>query len=55
MSILVCIGAVGVAASTPNWLLCCVIQAATSLGNDACGGGGKIGGKRAGGHDSYNR
>ncbi len=34
MSILVGIGAVGVAASTPNWLLCCIIRAATSLGND---------------------
>ncbi len=35
MSILVGIGAVGAAASTLNWSLCCVVWAATSLGNDA--------------------
>ncbi len=35
MSIIFGIGAIGAAASTPNWLLCCVIRAATSLGNDA--------------------
>jgi hypothetical protein len=35
MSIIVGIGAVGVAASTPNWLFCCIVRAATSLGNDA--------------------
>jgi hypothetical protein len=35
MSIIVSIGAIGVAASMPNWLLCRVVRAATSLGNDA--------------------
>jgi hypothetical protein len=35
MSIIVGIGAVSAAASTPNWLFCCVVRAATSLGNDA--------------------
>ncbi len=35
MSIIAGIGAIGVAASMPNWLLCCVVRAATSLGNEA--------------------
>jgi hypothetical protein len=35
MSIIAGIGAVGAAASMPNWLLCCGVRAATSLGNDA--------------------
>jgi hypothetical protein len=35
MSIIVGIGAVGAAASTPNWLFFRVGRAATSLGNDA--------------------
>jgi hypothetical protein len=35
MSIIVDIGAIGAAASTPNWLLCCIVRVATSLGNDA--------------------
>ncbi len=34
MSILVGIRAIGMAASMPNWSLCHVIQATTSLGND---------------------
>jgi hypothetical protein len=34
MSILVGIKAVSAAASTPNWLLCCILQTATLLGND---------------------
>ena len=44
-----------VATSTPNWSLCCVIQAATSLGMMRGSGSGKIGGRRVGGDDSYNR
>jgi hypothetical protein len=35
MSILVGIRAIGVAASTPNWLVCRVVRATTSLWNDA--------------------
>ncbi len=35
MSIPPSIGAIGVAASTPNWLLCCIVQEGTSWGNDA--------------------
>jgi hypothetical protein len=35
MSIIVGIGAVGAAASMPNWLLCRVVREATSLENDA--------------------
>ena len=35
MSIIVGIGAIGAAASMPNWLLCRVVRAAKSLGNDA--------------------
>jgi hypothetical protein len=35
MSIVVGIRAVGAAAFTSDWLLCCIVQAATSLGNDA--------------------
>jgi hypothetical protein len=35
MSILVGIRAIGAAASMPNWLLCCVVRATTSWGNDA--------------------
>jgi hypothetical protein len=34
MSIIVGIGAIGAAASASNWLLFCVVQEATSLGND---------------------
>jgi hypothetical protein len=35
MSIIIGIGAIGAAASMPNWLLCCIVWAATTLGNDA--------------------
>jgi hypothetical protein len=35
MSIPSGIGAIGSAASTPNWLLCCVVREGTSWGNDA--------------------
>ncbi len=34
LSILVGIRAIGVAAFMPNWLLCCVVRATTSLEND---------------------
>jgi hypothetical protein len=35
VSIIVGIGAIGKAASTPNWSLCHIVRATTSLGNDA--------------------
>jgi hypothetical protein len=53
MSILVSIGAVGVAASMPNWSLCHIIWAASSLGNDVWQRRGELGGIRPGDKFSY--
>jgi hypothetical protein len=55
MSILVGIRAIGAAASTPNWSLRHIVQAATSLGNDEWQQWQKNRRKKSGRRGSYNK